>query len=208
MTRRLFWRREPKEPLTPGRHRYTYGHGAEDVLCECRPDYQCEHNGPMPLPAVSHVDTARPAADLSAAPGQPTPGDCPQQSESIDAPHVGATEEFGAELAAMRERLDADVEHGVTALDPAEQARQREELAWEEAFARAEGAIDMEAARGRRVVTDALDAFLPGWADAICERRSCTLCVHDFAEAMETAGVIALPAAPVDYSTAEYAVVG
>lgn len=149
---------------------------------------------------------SRPVSLASADDG-PTAQDCPQQTAPVQPEHVGADEEFGAELHAMREGLGDDLAHGVTALDPEQAAREREEAAWEEAFARAEGAIDMQAGRVRRRVDDLLDRMAPGWRDAICERRGCTLCVHDFDEAMELAGVIALPAKPVDYSTAEYRLV-
>jgi hypothetical protein len=63
------------------------------------------------------------------------------------------------------------------------------------------------ARHGEQFLNRILDGFAPGWRDAICERRDCTLCVRDFAEAMEVAGVIALPDHVVDWDTAEYAAV-
>jgi hypothetical protein len=81
------------------------------------------------------------------------------------------------------------------------------EAAWEHAFRTLGATIDAEAQRVRRVMDAALERLAPGWVQAICERTGCGLCVHDFGEAMEAAGVIVLPARPVDWATAEWAVV-
>lgn len=201
MTRRLlrWFRRESKEEVRP---RYTFGHGSEDILCECRADYQCEHNGPLLLPAVHSVDPARPAAHvLGAADGQPTAG--PPTTDrtpvTVDTVHEGATEDFGDVLRGMRE----DLAHDTGSLDP-------DDRVWDELLAEFDGRLaqaHMDFLRGWSAVERELDHVAPGWADEICPRRDCPLCAHTFDEVMQVAGVIALPAVPVDYSTAEWPVV-
>jgi hypothetical protein len=142
--------------------------------------------GPAPatvhLPTVLDEDPGHGAAGhLPPADGQPTPN---------AVSHVGATESFGDLLAAMRD----DLAHDTGSLDP-------DERAWAEAFRRAADVIDAEAERGRRVLHEALERFCPGWSSQPPKPAG------DFIEAMELAGVIVLPAVPVDWSTSEWAMV-
>jgi hypothetical protein len=109
--------------------------------------------------------------------------------------HEGAQDD--AATSAFFAGLRAD---DTASLDPVE-------MAWEQACRDAQAAVDAEAEAGRVRLYAALEELQPGWNDAICERHGCGLCAHDFSEAMEVAGVIALPAVAVDYSTGEYRMV-
>ena len=82
------------------------------------------------------------------------------------------------------------------------------EAVWEQACAEFREAGEAAARESRRRLDAELDAFAPGWRDGTCERSGCHACVRDFEEAMELAGVIVLPGRPVDWSTAEYRLVG
>lgn len=74
-------------------------------------------------------------------------------------------------------------------------------------FEHAMAAAQLEFTRGRMAAEARADRRCGGWREFICDRGGCTLCVRDFDEAMQAAGVIALPAKPVDYGTAEWPVV-
>lgn len=192
------WRalREPKEPPqasgTPNRvERYRNGRhpaatgcrpqGSEDAACCCG-DPTCDGTGPYPDPAPAAVHL-------------PAVRDEGARSEPTVVVHQGSGDDDATSAYYAGLRADDTV-----TLDPDEQA-------WEEAWRRAEGVIDVEAARGRRRLYAALERLDPGWQAAICQRPACANCVHDFSEAMAAAGVIALPAVAVDWSTGEYAVV-
>lgn len=154
MTRRLFWRREPREAVRP---RWTAALAAR--------------SRPVPLPTVLHLDAAQPAPHvLASATGQPTPDGYHADRPPRTVNHVGATEDFGDELHAMRE----DLAHGAGSLDP-------DDIAWAEAFAAAEAVIEREAAEGRYRLHKACDAFAPGW------RGEPPVPVADFAEARKLA---------------------
>lgn len=142
-----------------------------------------------PNPDLGAATVLLPAV-LDARPGHRPPA---------DVPHVGAQDD--EDTSAFYAALKAD---DTETLDP-------DERAWEEAFARLEGLLDLEARRGERRLNARLDLFAPGWDSQVCDpafvgRSHCGRCVPDFDAAMELAGVIALPAEPVDWATGEWPV--
>lgn len=151
MTRILFWRREPREAVRP---RWTAALAAR--------------SRPVPLPTVLHVDVAEPAPDvLASANRRPTADGYHANRPPRTVDHVGATEDFGDELHAMRE----DLAHDTGSLDP-------DDIEWVEAFRAAEAVIEREAAEGRYRLHKACDAVAPGWrgeprtpVDTIAELR-------------------------------------
>lgn len=109
--------------------------------------------------------------------------------------HEGATEEFAAVLAGMRE----DLAHDTGDLDP-------ESRAWDEAFAALDRRLaDAHIAFVRRWVAEVdslAERVAPGW------RSEPRVPVDSFEEARELAGVFVMPARAIDYSTAEWPLVG
>lgn len=173
-----------------------------------------DHADPAPatvhLPAVLDADTAAvPAVDVHwSADRQPSPAPSTSDRPQVTmGEHEGATEEFAAVLAGMRH----DLAHDGGSLDPDQREHEQTERAWEEAFAQLEGLLDLEARRSERRLNARLDAFAPGWDSQVCDpafvgRSHCGRCVPDFDGVRELAGVIVLPAEPVDWATGEWPV--
>lgn len=123
--------------------------------------------------------------------------------------HEGATEEFATVLAGIVRDLADDP----SGLDP--EMRDWDRLlatvgdgfdALLAEFERAGSIAQAEFTRGRVAAERKADRIAPGWREPVCGRPRCPLGAHTFDEVRELAGVIVLPAEPVDWATGEWPV--